>query len=122
MFDSRELPLSYEWWLYPVLTALTIAWKSYPWTVYWHNLLSPETLLFPLAGGLEVWHFRNRRPWLALIILIALSCGLSFTLLNQGLSAKWFYWIMIAMFAYLWLLGKGSNLFDRLLECLFRRK
>lgn len=122
MFASKEPPARYEWWLYPLLAALTIAWRSYPWQLYLHNLLTLENLLFTLGGALEVWHFHKRRPWVALIILIALSGGLSFALLNQGLSAKWFYWIMIGIFAYLWLLGKGSELFERLLERFSKRK
>jgi hypothetical protein len=122
MFASRELPERYEWWLYPVLGALTIAWRSYPLHFYWSNLLGLETLLFTLGGLLEVWQFHKKRPWVALIILMALSAGLSFALFNQGGSAKLLYWIMIGLFAYLWLLGKGSELFDQVLERLFRRK
>jgi hypothetical protein len=121
VFTSREPPQRFEWWLYPLLGALTIVWRSYPWHVYWQNLLTPETLLFTLGGALEVWHFHKRRPWVALVILIALSSTLPVALLNQGLSAKWFYWIMIGIFTYLWLLGKGSEVFDRLLEHLRKK-
>jgi hypothetical protein len=124
MFASKEPPAPYEWWLYPVLAALTIAWKSYPLHFYWHNLISLENLLFALASLLEAWHLHKSRPWLALIILMALSAGLSFTLLNlnTGLSAKWLYWIMIALFGYLWLLGKGSELFDSLVTRLRKKR
>ncbi len=121
MFGSTEPPARYEWWLYPTLGALTIAWKSLPLHFYWNNLLSLETLLFTLGGLLEVWHFRQRRPWTALVILIAVASSLTYALLNQGLAVKWIYWVFIALFAYLWLLGKGSELFDRLLERLSRK-
>jgi hypothetical protein len=117
-----EPPARYEWWLYPTLIILVGVWQSYPPTFYWQNLWNLETLLFTLAGGLEVWQFHKRRPWVALLILMAVSGGLTVTLVNQAGSAKLFYWVMIGLFTYLWLLSKGSELFDRLLERLLRKK
>jgi hypothetical protein len=117
-----EPPARYEWWLYPTLIVLVGVWKFYPLTFYWQNLWNLETLLFTLAGGLEVWQFRQKRPWIALIILMAVSGGLSFALFNQGASAKLFYWVMIGLFAYIWFLNKMPEFFGWLFRRLTKRK
>jgi hypothetical protein len=116
-----EPPARYEWWLYPVLIVLAGVWKFYGTPFSLQNLLNLEILLFTLGGGLEVWHFHRKRPWIALIILMAVSGGLTFALFHQGASAKFFYWTMIGLFAYIWLLTKIPEFFGRFVRW-FRRE
>lgn len=81
----------------------TIAWLSWPLTLYWHQVVHWETLLWIGLGTGEIYHSRHKRPGLSRAVLVALPLSLSFGLFNPG-DPRLVFWIAIGLFGYLWLL------------------
>ena len=96
----REPLETWEYWVYPLIVLAAIALKSWPLNFYWSQVFRLETLIWLGLGIVEIWHFRQRRPGLARIVLIALCASMGMGLLVQG-DPRLFYWITIGVCLYL---------------------
>ena len=112
----REPLETWEYWVYPLIILVAIAFRSWPLSFYWSQVLRLETLLWLGLGIVEIWHFCNRRPGLARTVLIAMCCSLGMGLFVQG-DPRLVYWITIAVCVYLagleWLSERVSGWYGR---------
>lgn len=116
----REPLERWEIWVYPLVSFTTIAWLSWPLTLYWHQVLRWETLLWIGLGIGEIYHFRHKRPGLSRAALVALPLSLSFGLFNPG-DPRLIFWIALGLFGYLWLLDSLPSALGSIHQRLRRR-
>ncbi len=113
---------SWEILLYPVLCFVTIAFYAQPIQWYFSSLWRWDIALFVGISIFEIYRHRKTRPGLARCTIIGASTAIGWVFFT-GQNHQVMYFIVLCLFAYLWVLEHGFKLlFDRIQMLLKSRR